>query len=82
MLILARKTGEAIAIDNNITIKVLEIKGGLVKLGIEAPDHIAVHRQEVYQRILEQNRLAALEGHIDMTVLTSALKSTIRNIKP
>ncbi|OGR08399.1 MAG: carbon storage regulator [Deltaproteobacteria bacterium RIFOXYD12_FULL_50_9] len=82
MLILARKTGEAITIANNITIKVLDIKGGMVKLGIEAPTDVSVHREEIYQRILEQNRLAAMGGPIDMTALTSALQSTMGPLGP
>ena len=59
MLILTRKVGEAIVIDEHITVKLLEIKGGQIKLGIEAPSHIAVHRQEVLARILDENRKAA-----------------------
>ena len=47
MLILARKTGEAITINDNITVTVLEMKGGQVKLGIDAPRHVAIHREEV-----------------------------------
>ena len=82
MLILARKPGESIAIDNNIKIRVLEIKGGLVKLGIEAPNHVAVHREEVYERILEQNQKAALETSFDMVALASALKNTLGTSLP
>lgn len=59
MLILTRKVGEAIAIDEHITVRLLEIKGGQVKLGVEAPSHIAVHREEVLLRIVEENRKAA-----------------------
>lgn len=66
MLILARKTGEAIAISEDIKVKVLEIKGGQVKLGVVAPDHIAVHREEVFERILEENRRAAMEAPADL----------------
>ena len=59
MLILTRKVGEAIVIDEQITVKLLEIKGGQIKLGVEAPSHIAVHREEVLARILAENRKAA-----------------------
>ncbi len=65
MLILARKTGEAITIADNITIKVLEIMPGQVKLGIEAPADITVHREEIYLRILEENKKAAQEAPVD-----------------
>ncbi len=59
MLILTRKVGEAIAIDEQVTVRVLDIKGGQVKLGVEAPSHITVHREEVFARIMEVNRQAA-----------------------
>jgi len=59
MLILTRKVGEAIVIDEHITVKLLEIKGGQIKLGVEAPSHIAVHREEILARILDENRKAA-----------------------
>ncbi len=75
MLILARKTGEAIAINDDITIKILEIKGGQVKLGIEAPRHVAIHREEVLSRILEENKRAASETPADLSGLDSFLKA-------
>lgn len=59
MLILARKAGEGIQIGENITIYVVEVRGKQVRLGIEAPAWKPVHRTEVYERILEQNRQAA-----------------------
>ncbi len=67
MLVLARKIGEAIAIDDEITIRVLEIKGGQVKLGVDAPHHVAVHREEIYLRILEENKKAALQTPADLS---------------
>ncbi len=51
MLVLSRKCGEAIVISENITVTVLEVHGGRVKLGIDAPGDASVHRAEVYQRI-------------------------------
>jgi carbon storage regulator len=75
MLILARKPGEAIAIGDAIKIRVLEIKGGQVKIGIEAPDTVAVHREEIYLRIAEENRRAALEMPKDLSSVASALKA-------
>ena len=59
MLILTRKLGESITIGDDIKITFLETKGKQVKLGIEAPAHIAVHRAEIYQLIKEQNIQAA-----------------------
>ena len=66
MLILTRKIGEAIAIGDNIKIKLLEIKGGQAKIGIDAPSLVSVHREEVFQRIAEENRKAALDTATDL----------------
>ncbi len=74
MLILARKIGEAIKIADEITIKILEIKGGQVKIGVDAPHHVNIHRNEVYDRIVEENRKAALEAPADLSSLTDFFK--------
>lgn len=71
MLILARKIGEAIAIGDDIKIRILEVKGGQVKIGVDAPDHIMVHREEIYLRILEENKKAALEAPADLESIAS-----------
>ena len=71
MLILTRKTGEAIAIGDGIKIRVLEIKGGQVKIGVEAPAEVMVHREEIYLRIMEENTRAAAEAPTDLSSLTS-----------
>lgn len=70
MLILSRKVGEAIIIAGNIKIRVLENKGGLVKLGVEAPDQVIVHREEIYLRILEENKKAAMDSPDDLSMLS------------
>ena len=59
MLVLTRKPQETIRIGDDICITVVSVEGGVVKIGIEAPPHVPVHRGEVYQRILEENRIAA-----------------------
>ncbi len=64
MLILSRRPGEVITIGHEIRVKVLEIKGRQVKLGIEAPAHIPVHRREIYEKIQEENVKAALGGDV------------------
>ena len=51
MLILSRKLGESIVIDGRITIKVMRLDGDVVKIGIDAPINVPVHRQEVYDAI-------------------------------
>jgi carbon storage regulator len=59
MLVLSRRCGESVTIGPDIRVVVLGIKSGQVRLGIEAPPVVAVHREEVYVRIQEENRLAA-----------------------
>ncbi|MGE3820499.1 MAG: carbon storage regulator CsrA [Isosphaeraceae bacterium] len=51
MLVLSRKKNESIIINDNITVTVIEIRGDKVRLGIEAPKDVTVHRQEVYEAI-------------------------------
>ncbi|MGH8597506.1 MAG: carbon storage regulator CsrA [Gammaproteobacteria bacterium] len=55
MLVLTRRAGESIMIDNDIELKVLKIRGSQVHLGIDAPKHAAVHRKEVWLRIQDEN---------------------------
>lgn len=66
MLILTRKTGEAIAIGDEITVRVLGIQGRQVRLGVTAPTQIPVHREEVYKRILEETKRATSSDQADI----------------
>jgi carbon storage regulator len=56
MLVLSRKSGEEIVVDNDITVTVIEIRGGRVKLGFEGPSEIPIHRKEIYCRIADLNK--------------------------
>jgi len=58
MLVLTRKVGEAIQIGSNVRVRVVATQAGQVRLAIEAPDEIRVHREEVYQRIAQANQEA------------------------
>lgn len=70
MLVLTRKRDESIIIGDNIRVTVVEVRGDQVKLGIEAPRAIPVHREEVYMEIQAENRrAAALGADIDVTRL-------------
>lgn len=59
MLVLTRKAGEGIIIGDDVTIKVIEMKGGGVRIGIDAPKSKKIYRQEIYDRIIEENKKAS-----------------------
>ncbi len=61
MLILTRKTGETLRIGDDVTLTILGIKGNTIRIGISAPQDVAVHREEVYLRIKKENEAAADE---------------------
>ncbi len=65
MLALSRKKNEALVLNNNIEITVLEIKGEQVKLGITAPKDVPVYRKEVYVQIQESNKAAVDTSGMD-----------------
>jgi len=72
MLVLTRKLGESIAIDDHIKITVVQIKGKQVRLGIQAPKETKIHREEVYSAIQDSNKEAGAAP--DLNQLSKALK--------
>lgn len=63
MLALSRKKGEAIIVNNNVEITILEVKGDQVKIGISAPKEVPIYRKEVYIQVQEANQAAVnVEG--------------------
>ncbi len=75
MLVLTRKLGESIAIDDHIRIRVVQIKGKQVRLGIEAPKETKIHREEVYLAIQDQNKESAETS-------SDSARSVARILKP
>ena len=59
MLVLSRKLGESIVIDGAIKVQVIEVKGNVVRLGIDAPKEIPIHRSELYERLRTNERVLA-----------------------
>ena len=78
MLILTRKIGETVAIGDEVKVQVVEVKGRQVRLGITAPAALAVHREEVFQRIKEQNRRAADVSLSDLETAAGLLPGAFR----
>jgi len=74
MLILARKKNQSIMIGDDIEVMVTDIIGDCVKLGINAPKYIPVHRKEIYEAIKRQNKEAARIEELELTELSRLLK--------
>ena len=62
MLILTRRVGETLMIGDEVTVTVLGVKGNQVRLGVNAPRNVSVHREEIYQRIQQERRDDVSEG--------------------
>jgi carbon storage regulator len=76
MLLITRRSGEAIVINGTIEVKVLEVKSGRVKLGFEYPTGSSVFRQELFAKIQEENKAAAMSPSPD----TARLGEVVRNL--
>ena len=81
MLILTRKLGERITVGDDILITLLDIKGSQVKLGIEAPKNISIHREEIYERIRTENLRSAQVRTRDLSEAISLLSVRISKEK-
>ncbi len=79
MLILTRRLGESITIGDNIKVSVLGVSGRQVRLGIDAPSDVVVHREEVYVRIQEENRKASKSLKKDLADMVKLIKGKMRN---
>ncbi|OQX20162.1 MAG: carbon storage regulator [Desulfobulbaceae bacterium A2] len=73
MLVLTRKAGEGIMIGDSITIKVVEFKGGGVRIGIDAPENVKIYRQEIYDRTRQENIEAARWNMADLDAISDTL---------
>jgi len=76
MLVLTRKPGEGIIIGDDITIKIIEIKSGAIRIGIDAPNETKIYREEVYDRIRNENIGAT---HWDIADLESISDNLVTN---
>ena len=75
MLVLTRRSGESVMIGNDVIITVLEARGDVIRLGIQAPRDVQVHREEVYRELQSANREAA-------SPTEDAVQAVARMIRP
>ena len=73
MLVLSRRVGESLVIGDNVVVTVLEVRGDMIRIGIDAPREVKVHRSEVFQAIEEANKAAASPAAQSIAAFTSAL---------
>jgi len=74
MLVLTRKLGESIRIGDNIVIKVVDLDSRHVKLGIEAPKNVIVNREEIYERIQNENKAASTSQDQNVKNIATAFR--------
>jgi carbon storage regulator len=75
MLVLSRRVGESIVIGEVVTVTILEVRGDIVRVGIDAPRSVAVHRTELLEQLETSNREAASPSDDAVASLSEALKS-------
>jgi carbon storage regulator len=75
VLVLSRRAGESVVIADDVVVTVLEVRGDVIRLGIDAPRHVRVHREEVYREVQKANQAAAAASaeELDLDALRSAL---------
>ena len=75
MLVLTRKAGERIQIGEEVVLEILEVRQGQVRLGIQAPRHVRIYREEVAREIRAENRRAAASDTADVGSLVARLRA-------
>ncbi|MBQ1454457.1 MAG: carbon storage regulator CsrA [Thermoguttaceae bacterium] len=78
MLVLSRKKNESIVINNNVTIVVVDVHGDKVRLGIEAPKDVPVHRREVYDAIMRNGATQEKPGRAEFNQIAAEVSKTLR----
>jgi carbon storage regulator len=81
MLVLTRKTGQKLIIANDIEVTVLEIRGDSVKIGIQAPKHITIYREEIFEEIRNANQQSGSTGKLPSSGLELAAQA-VAKLKP
>ena len=79
MLVLTRRSGESVRIGDDVTVTVLDVRGDVVRVGIQAPRSVPVHRDEVYRELRQANQQAAVSDDATVDALTAALRRVSRS---
>jgi carbon storage regulator len=79
VLVLTRNVGESVVIGDEVIVKVIEVRGDVVRLGVEAPASVRIYREELYRELVESNREAASGPQ---EALSELLAQAARNRKP
>jgi carbon storage regulator len=74
MLVLSRRVGESVAIGDDVIVTVLDVRGDVVRVGIDAPRSVAVHRAELLEQLQSSNQQAASPSEESVRSLSEALK--------
>lgn len=82
MLVLSRRAGESIIIGREVTVTVLEVRGDQIRIGIDAPRAVSVHREEVYLQVAAQNAQAVASAAKDSSLLHRKVPDKVRRISP
>ncbi len=82
VLVLTRRSGESVMIGDDVVVTVVEVRGDVVRLGIEAPREVRVHREEVYRAVGEANAAASRVSDDDMTRLAAQIGSGAASVEP
>ncbi len=74
MLVLSRRPGESIVIGGQVVVTIIEVRGGQVRVGIDAPRSVEVHREEVYRQVARENVAAVESAGADPSLLRQAVR--------
>lgn len=82
MLVLTRKPGQSIVINDNIEVTILEVKGEAVRIGVEAPKDVTIYRHEIYEEIKKENLKTAQQSSLeDISMALDMLKTYSTPVK-
>jgi len=81
MLVLSRRKGESVIIGDGIKVTVIDVRGDQIRLGIDAPRSVSVHREEIYQQVLLENAAAAKSADVASPLLRGDA-APVKHVRP